>query len=40
MIPCHGHYHCTACGKANFECCDGEQAQNKETEKDVVFTTE
>ena len=22
----HGHYHCTRCGMANFNCCDGEVA--------------
>ena len=22
----HGHYHCTRCGMANFNCCDGEIA--------------
>ena len=24
---CHGHYHCTHCGSANFECCSGELNQ-------------
>jgi len=33
MIPCHGHYHCTRCGKANMECCDGEQAENTQIVK-------
>lgn len=25
---CHGHYHCTHCGSANFECCTNEKEQH------------
>ena len=28
LEECHGHYHCTKCGAANFECCSGEMAQS------------
>lgn len=23
MVEVHSHYHCTRCGRANWECCDG-----------------
>ena len=26
LVECHGHFHCTYCGQANFVCCDGEMA--------------
>lgn len=28
MVECHGHYHCTRCGRANWECCDGLSEQS------------
>ena len=28
IVEVHGHYHCTRCGRANWECCDGLSEQS------------
>ena len=35
-IMIHGHYQCAACGRMNYECCQGETEVAKE--KNIVFT--